>query len=318
MGEKRIGDGSFADAFMASGVGRNVRLDRIDGLFNWSRFKKLLKPLRSSQGRKGYPALMMFKALLLQQWYGLSDPGLEEALLDRLSFRRFCGFTLEDATPDETTFVRFRAALTERGLAEKVFDEVARQLEQQGLILKTGTLIDASLVTASVSKPSGKAGAGSELDPDARWTKQYGRSTFGYKAHIAVDQFSCLIRKAELTPANIYESLVADSLIMGDEKAVYGDKGYEHKERRKRLKAQGIKDRIMHRSHKNQDGLPHWQQVRNRLIIPLRASVEKLFGTMKRSYGYDRMRYRGLARNASHLQLLCIAMNMRRAEVLTS
>jgi len=117
MGEKRIGDGSFADAFMAPGVGRNARLDRIEDLFEWSRFTKLLKPLRSTQGRKGYPALMMFKALLLQQWYSLSDPGLEEALLDRLSFRRFCGFSLDDATPDETTFVRFRSALATRGLA---------------------------------------------------------------------------------------------------------------------------------------------------------------------------------------------------------
>lgn len=318
MGEKRIGDGGFADAFVAPGVGRNARLDRIEVLFDWPCLAKLLKPLRSSRGRKGYPALTMFKALLLQQWYGLSDPGLEEALLDRLSFRRFCGFSLEDATPDETTFVRFRAALAERGLAEKVFGEVSHQLEMQGLILKTGTLIDASLVAASVSKPGGPKAAASPLDPEAAWTKQYGRSYFGYKAHIAVDQFSCLIRKAELTPANIYESLLADDLIMGDEKAVYADKGYEHKDRRRRLKAQGIKDRIMHRSHKHQNGLPHWQQVRNRLIIPLRASVEKLFGTMKRSYGYTRVPYRGLQRNANHLHLLCIAMNMRRAEVLTS
>ena len=125
MGEKRIGDGSFADAFVAPGVGRNARVDRIEDLFNWSRFEKLLKPMRSAQGRKGYPALTMFKALLLQQWYGLSDPGLEEALLDRLSFRRFCGFSLDDATPDETTFVRFRVALADRGLAAKVFAEVA-------------------------------------------------------------------------------------------------------------------------------------------------------------------------------------------------
>ena len=317
MGEKQIGTGSFADAFVAPGVGRNDRLDRIEELFDWSHFKKILKPLRSSQGRKGYPSLSMFKALLLQQWYSLSDPGLEDALLDRLSFRRFCGFSLDDATPDETTFVRFRTALSERGLAEKAFNEVARQLDTQGLILRIGTLIDASLVAASVAKPVGPKGSLSTLDPDAAWTKQYGRSTFGYKAHIAVDQFSCLIRKVEMTPANIYESLVADNLILGDEKAVYADKGYEHKERRKRLKAQGIKDRIMHRSHKYQDGLPHWQQVCNRLIIPLRASVEKLFGTMKRSYAYSRVRYVGLQRNTNHLHLLCIAMNMRRAEVLT-
>ncbi len=318
MGEKLVGTGSFADAFVAAGVGRNARLERIEGLFDWPRLAKILKPLRSARGRKGYPSLSMFKALLLQQWYGLSDPGLEEALLDRLSFRRFCGFSLDDATPDETTFVRFRAAMAEQSLAEKAFGEVTRQLETQGLVLKTGTLIDASLVAASVSKPGGQPGAGSALDTDAAWTRQYGRSHFGYKAHIAVDQFSCLIRKAILTPANVYESEAADDLIMGDEKAVYADKAYEHKARRRRLKARGIKDRIMHRSHKHQNGLPHWQQARNRLIIPIRASVEKLFGTMKRSYGYSRARYRGLERNANHLHLLCIAMNMRRAEVLTS
>ena len=132
MGEKRIGEGSFVEAFMAPGVGANRRLDRIDGLFKWYRFEKLLKPLRSEVGRPGYPALSMFKALLLQQWYGLSDPGLEEALLDRLSFRRFCGFSLDDATPDETTFVRFRAALGEAGLSEKLFAEVNRQLDKRG------------------------------------------------------------------------------------------------------------------------------------------------------------------------------------------
>jgi IS5 family transposase len=316
MGEKRIGAGSFADAFVASGVGRNARLERIEGLFDWSRFATLLKPMRAPSGRKGYPALSMFKALLLQQWYELSDPGLEEALLDRLSFRRFCGFSLDDATPDETTFVRFRAALAERELSEALFLEVNRQLEGRGLILKTGTLIDASLVEASVNRPKGKSGERSPLDPDADWTRQYNRYTFGYKAHIAADQGSCLIRKAKLTPAKVYESQIADDLILGDERAVYADKAYEHKERRKRLKALGIKDRIMHRANKHYP-LSHWQQTRNRLIIPIRSQVEKLFGTLKRSYGYSRARYRGLSRNSNHLYLLCMALNLRRAETLT-
>lgn len=316
MGEKRIGEGSFADAFVASGVGRNERLDRIEELFDWPRLARILKPLRSKYGSKGYPALSLFKALLLQQWYGLSDPGLEEALLDRLSFRRFCGFSLDDATPDETTILRFRAVMAERGLAAKTFDEVNRQLESNGLVLKTGTLIDASLVAASVAKPNGKSGARSALDPEAAWGGE-GGSHFGYKAHLSIDQFSCLIRKATLTPGNINESLEADGLIVGDEKAVYADKGYENKARRRRLKALGVKDRIMHRSHKNQDGLPHWQRVRNKLITPIRASVEKMFGTMKRSHGYDRVRYRGVVRTANHLHLMCIAINMRRAVVLS-
>lgn len=316
MGEKRIGEGSFAEAFVASGVGSNKRLERIEALFDWGRFERLLKPVRSKLGRKGYPALALFKAVLLQQWYGLSDPGLEEALGDRLSFRRFCGFSLSDATPDETTFVRFRAALAERGLAAQLLAEANRQLDSHGLMLRTGTLIDASLVEASVARPSGASGARSARDPDADWTRRGRTGHFGYKAHVAVDEGSDLIRQAELTSAKTAESAVADDLVQGDERAVYADRAYEHKGRRRRLRAAGIKDRIMHRSHKNQEALPHWQQVRNRLIAPVRANVERLFGTMKRSYGYRRVRYRGLDRNRCHLHLLCIAINLRRAEVL--
>jgi len=314
MGEMRIGDGGFADAFVAPGVGSNRRLERIDELFDWRRFEELLQPLRSALGRKGYPALALFKALLLQQWYQLSDPGLEEALGDRLSFRRFCGFSLCDATPDETTFVRFRGALAERGLAERLLAETNRQLDARGLILKTGTLIDASLVAASVARPSGTRSA---LDPEANWTRRGHVSHFGYKAHVAVDAGSGVVRDNELTPASTYESEVADDLIQGDEGAVYGDRAYEQKARRQRLKAAGIKDRIMHRANKHHPKLGHWQQLRNRLIAPIRANVERVFGTLKRSYGYRRVRYRGLERNRSHLHLLCIAINLRRAEVLT-
>ncbi len=314
MGEKRIGEGSFAEAFMAAGVGTNKRLERIEGLFEWPRFESLLKTMRSPAGRRGYPAVAMFKALLLQQWYGLSDPGLEEALLDRLSFRRFCGFSLDDATPDETTFVRFRAALAAQGLSQDLFDEVNRQLDARGAILKSGTLIDASLVAASVARPPRSAGEVSPHDRDASFTRRGGQSVFGYKAHLAVDAGSDIIRAAVLTGARVGDSLVADGLIQGDEEAVYADRAYENKHRRRRLKAAGIKDRIMHRSHKNQDGLPHWQRVRNRLIAPIRANVERQFALMKCSYGYRRVRYRGLKRNQSHLYLLCIAINLRRAE----
>ncbi len=316
MGEKRIGDAGFAEAFMAAGVGSNRRLERIEGLFDWTRFEKRLKPLRSAIGRKGYPALSMFKALLLRQWYGLSDPGLEAALGDRLSFRRFRGYSMLDATPDETTFVRFRAALAERGLGDKLLGEVNRQLEKQGLMLKTGTLIDATLIEAAVSRPSGVPGGLSPLDPDADWTRRGRTAYFGFKSHLGVDQGSGLIRGAIMISAKINESSVADALIMGDEQAVYADKAYEQKARRRRLKAAGIKDRIMHRADKHRPTLPHWYRARNRLIAPIRANVERVFGLMKRGYGYRRARYRGLARNQSHLHLLCIAINPRRAEIL--
>jgi IS5 family transposase len=234
---------------MTKGLGSNARLEKIAGLVDWSRFEQLLSRVRPGEsGRPPYRAIGMFKALLLQQWYGLSDPGLEEALGDRLSFRRFCGFALDEATPDETTLCRFRQALIAAGLRDRLLEELNSQLDGRGLMLKQGTMIDATLVTAQVRPPGvaadGTAGR-SELDRDANWTRQQGKSHFGYKAHIAMDQGSCLIRRSRLTPAKVYESEVADDLILGDEKAVYADRAYEHKERRRRLKALGIKDRIM-------------------------------------------------------------------------
>ena len=316
---KRGQDGQLglAEAFMAKGLGSNARLEKIGGLVDWSRFEWLLSKVRPGEsGRPPYRSLAMFKALLLQQWYGLSDPGLEEALGDRLSFRRFCGFALDETTPDETTVCRFRQALIEAGLRDRLLTELNSQLESRGLMLKQGTMIDATLVAAQARPPKAAAGgeAGrSSCDPDADWTRQHGKSHFGYKAHVAVDQGSQLIRRALLTPAKVCESQVADELITGDEKAVYADRAYEHKERRRRLKALGIKDRIMHRRHKHQTQLPRWQQRRNRLIAPVRAAVEHIFATLKRCYGYRRVRYFRLDRNALHLELLCMALNLRTA-----
>ena len=311
----------LAEAFMAKGLGGNARLEKIAGLVDWSRFERLLSKVRPGEsGRPPYRALSMFKALLLQQWYSLSDPALEEALGDRLSFRRFCGFALDETTPDETTICRFRQALLGAGLRDRLLKELNNQLDGRGLMLKQGTMIDATLVAAQARPPAvtsaGTAGQ-SDHDRDANWTRQNGRSYFGYKAHIAMDQGSRLIRRSVLTPAKVYESQVADELIAGDEKAVYADRAYEHKERRRRLKAMGIKDRILHRGHKHRSGLPHWQQRRNRLIASIRATIEHVFATLKRCYGYRRVRYFRLDRNALHLELLCMALNLRRAAVLT-
>ncbi|MCY4640049.1 MAG: IS5 family transposase, partial [Chloroflexi bacterium] len=174
---------------------------------------------------------------------------------------------------------------------------------------------DATIVEAAVRRPPQRRGPGarSETDPDAAWTRRGREAYFGYKAHIGMDGGSGLIRKALLTPANVNESEVADRLLSGDEAALYADKAYESKARRARLRSRGVKDRIMHRSHKNQRALPHWQRRRNALIAPLRAPVEQVFGTLKRGYGYRRVRYLGLRRNATELWLKCTAYNLRRA-----
>ena len=318
---RHSGQRGLADE-VVSGQGRESRLQRIDALIDWKTVAALMAPIYSApSGRPSYPPLVMIKAVILAQWYNLSDPELEEALADRLSFRRFCGLILDEQTPDHVTIWRFRKELSKRRLAEALLSEVNRQLDGRGLVVKRGTLLDATLVKAQARPPKGGAGrngAGSEVDADANWTRQGGPYHFGYKAHVAVDQHSGLVRRAVLTPAKVYESEVADRLISGDERAVYADKAYEHKQRRRRLKAEGIKDRIMHRSHKNQLALPHWQQRRNALIAPIRRQVERIFGTLKRSYGYTRVRYYSLAANETHLHLLATALNLRRAEVLTA
>ena len=315
---------SFVDALLPTGFGRNQRLERISGLLDWSPIAALVAPVRAGEtGRPPYRALAMFRALLLQQWYGLSDPGLEEALLDRVSFRRFCGFALEEETPDETTICRFRNALKEAGLGEALFGEVARQLDAAGFMVKSGTLIDASLVESAVRRPpDGSTPRGEESrsphDADANWTRHGDkrRLFFGYKLHVGVDRGSGLIRSRRLTPAKVYESEVADDLVLGDERAVYADKAYEKRARRQALKARGIKDRIQHRRSRMQPALPHWQAVRNTLIGRVRSGVERVFAELKRGYGLRRLRYRGLAANAFHIDLMAIAYNLRRAAML--
>lgn len=310
---------SLAEAFVGRKLGANETLDRIGKLARWYRFEKLLNRLHVAEtGRPSYPPLVMFKALLLAQWYGLSDMALEEALNDRLSFRRFVGLGLDGATPDHTTLCRFRNDLAAAGLTEKLFEEMNRQLERLGLVLKRGTLIDATLVEAATTPPA----FGSEedgLDPEAAFGKRTGRggSIYGFKAHVAVDQGSILIRDAVLTPGNVNETVVADELVQGDERAVYADAAYDTHERRAMLKARRIADGIMHRPNKHHPMLPPWQKQRNRAISAVRAQVETIFAILKRHYGYTRVRYRGLIKNQSHLYLLCLALNLRRAVVLT-
>lgn len=318
MAHRELSQLSLADGIVHGLAGSNARLERIDGLLDWSAFEARLSVIYSARkGRPSYPPLTMFKGLLLQQWYGLSDPGLEEALGDRLSFRRFCGLALDQAAPDHSTISRFRKQLARHDLSGALFEELGRQLDAKRLIVRQGTLIDATLVAAQAKKPPfGKEGGGT-VDRDANWTRRGNKSHFGYKAHIAVDQGSGLIRRQLLTPASVNDTVPADALIIGDEAAVYADKAYDSHARRARLRAAGIKDRIMHRPNKHHPSVPRWKARRNKLIAPIRAAVEGIFGTMKRSYGYRRVRYFNLAANSVHLDLLCIAINLRRAEVLT-
>ena len=312
MGDQR----SMVEALMDPRLGTNARLSRIDGLIDWRRLEPLLSGVRNGEtGRPPYPALSMLKALYLQALYDLSDPGLEEALLDRLSFRRFCGLGVEAGTPDETTICRFRAAVSQGGVMEACLAEINRQLDAKGLMLKKGTLLDASIVAATHNPPRREAGMGSAhpKEPGADWTNKGGKSFFGYKMHVGVDEGSGLIRTALFTQARLLDGQAAEALICGDEAAVYADRAYESKRRRAALKAAGIKDRIMHRRHKHMPVLPHWMAVRNRLIAKRRAPVEAIFSAMKRLYGKARTRCHSLERNAADFIAFATVYNLKRS-----
>jgi IS5 family transposase len=319
MAHRVLGQASLADALVSPKAGTNTRLRRIAELVDWSGFAARLADLHASGvGRPSWPPLLMFRCLLLQQWYGLSDPAAEEALNDRLSFRAFVGLALDEAAPDHSALSRFRTLLAERGRLEPLLAELNRQFDARGLILREGTLIDASLVEADAKPRRHRLGTRCESDRDARWTARKGGTVFGYKAHVAVDAGSGLIRAAVLTPANIHDSAMAEQLIQGDEAAVYADRGYDQAARRARLAARGIADGIMRRTQRNTS--PDEAAAiasRNRLLAPLRAPVERVFGIWKQWYGYRRVRYRSLLRNAAQLGLLVIATNLRRALVLT-
>jgi len=311
---------SMVDALLGPGLGSNAKLAGIDELIDWRQVEPLLKGLRTGQtGRPPYAPISMLKALYLQALYDLSDPGLEEALLDRLSFRRFCGFALDAGTPDETTLCRFRAATASLGVLEHCFAEINRQLDARGLMLRKGTIMDASLVKAARNPPSGegiKSGDTHPGEPGADWTMKDGRAHFGYRFHIGLDQGSGLIRRMAFTPARIQDVERADALISGDEKAVYADRGYEGGKRRIRLKAAGIKDRIMHRRHRYMPALPRWQKRRNVLIAIRRAPVEAVFSAMKRLYGKARARCHSIERNTADFLAFATVYNLRRAVIL--
>jgi transposase, IS5 family len=312
MSVKQSGQFSFLEALAPQGLGRNGRLDRLNELVKWYRFEKVLSRVRSDgPGRPSYPPLLMFKALLLQSLYGLSDAEMEEALLDRLSFRRFVGLSLEEAAADHTTICRFRNLLVEQGLLEKLFAELDRQLDQAGLILRRGTMLDATVIETTAARPGDTTPSS---DPDARFTRRTGKggSSFGYKAHVGVDQGSGLIRSVVTTPANVSDTVVADALIRGDERAVLADKAYHTHAREQALKAKGIKPRLMRRTNKHHRVLPPRLARFNQLIALRRAAVETTFATLKRRMGLRLIRYRGLIKAHGQVMIAAMAFNMRR------
>jgi IS5 family transposase len=254
----------------------------------------------------------MFKALLLQQWYGLSDPGLEEAICDRLSFQRFLGLSLSEPVPDETRICRFRNRLAQAELGERLFALLEEQLKAKGLLVRRGSLIDATLIKAQTHPtPKGEPNP----DPEADWTRRGKDGHFGYKVHLAVDQGSDLIRRLALTAASISESHRFEEMVVGDEAAVFADGAYARDARKAALRSRGVFCGIINRPWRYRP-VSKKQKRRNKFFSRVRRAVERVIGTLKRHYSMERCRYRGRLRNLNHFWLKGICYNLKKMLVL--
>ncbi|MBX3356724.1 MAG: IS5 family transposase [Phycisphaeraceae bacterium] len=304
-------DGMTADL----GGPRTARLlDRLDKSVSW---KELVAPIaklpeyreKRGVGRPAWQPETMLRALLLAKWFNLSDPQLEECLKDRLSFRRFVGLSLTDATPDETTFVVFRRRLRDAGLDRTIFDATLAQLEKRGLLVKEGTLVDATIIEQS--RGSHRDDGTSTRDPEASFTKKSGQTHFGFKGHIAADR-SSLVTDFRFSDAAPHDSNFIDELTEDETSMVVADTAYRSEERERRLLARGVTPVIAFKRQRGEKELAKELRVFNRIVASLRAVVEHPFAWMKRT-GYRRVRYRGLRRNAFDFALHLVAYNWRRS-----
>jgi IS5 family transposase len=309
---------TFTDASVADLGGPRTAafLQRCEQLIDWQELARSIAhlfPEHARGGRPFWPAVTMLKCVMLQKWFNLSDPQLEEQLRDRISFRRFVGLSFDDVTPDETTMVNFRKRLREHGCASSLFETVVAALRKKGLVLREGTIVDATIVDAPMGqKVKGDDGFERHThDRAATYTKNHGTLRHGYKAHLATDTRGMIIDWVFDT-ARPHDSNHIDRLTGPERTAVYADSAYSGKERRRRLAEDGVTDRIVHKRVRGQKELSPGQKAHNAACSKVRAFVEHPRAWMVKM-GYTVARYRGLTRNALDFALVSIAYNFKRS-----
>ncbi|MGC9424242.1 IS5 family transposase, partial [Vibrio sp.] len=293
-------------------------LDDFETIIDWSVIEHQLSRIHSNpMGEKAWPPIMMFKVLLLQSWYNLSDPACEKQLARDLLFRRFARLNIDDGVPDHSTIWRFRTKLQKEGHLQPLLDLINDQLHAQGVLIKTGqaTIIDASVIEAKNNRPNKNARGENTQDKDASYNVKTAsdgkqKTTYGFKAHINVDEDG-LIRSEQLSTGKLHDSNVFESLLTGTEKAAYADSAYKSEKHDKLLAQRGVSNRILHRAYRNKP-LTDEQKQFNRHASEVRCTVERVFGILKRLYGLGKARYLGLERNQARLSLIAMAYNLKR------
>ena len=289
---------------------RELFLAEMDAVVPWTRLLALIAPHYPRTGAKGgrppMPVETMLRVYFLQNWYALSDPMAEEMLYDSDAMRRFAGIELgDDRIPDETTILNFRHLLEREGLTEAIFAEVNAYLAEKGMTLRSGTLVDATIIDAP-SSTKNEAGA---RDPEMSSTKKGNDWYFGMKAHVGVDADSGVVHSLDTTTAKVHDSRVWDELLHGEETSVWADKGYVSAEREAAFGQGGKVWGVMRKAPKGGKLHPIDEDI-NRIIAMVRAKVEHPFRVVKRQFGYVKTRYRGLAKNRAQLFTLFALGNL--------
>jgi transposase, IS5 family len=289
---------------------REQFLSEMDAVVPWGRLLALIAPHYPKAGPKGGRPPMLLETMLrvyfLQNWYALSDPMAEETLYDSEAMRRFAGIELgDDRIPDETTILNFRHLLERHDLTEALFAEMNAHLADKGITLRSGTLVDATIIDAP-SSTKNKAGT---RDPEMSSTKKGNAWYFGMKAHIGVDVESGITHSLDTSTAKLHDSQVWDELLHGGETSVWADKGYVSAQREAAFNGPGRFWGVMRKASKGAPLHPLDERI-NRIIAMVRARVEHPFRVIKRQFGHVKTRYRGLAKNRAQLFTLFALGNL--------
>jgi len=292
---------------------REKFLEKMEKLIPWDKLENQIEPFypKVGNGRRPYPLSTMLRIHCMQLFYNLSDPAMEDALYEIESMRRFARLKLTGPIPDETTILNFRHLLEQHSLGKSLFDNVNEFLTDQGLILKEGSIVDASIISA----PKSTKNQSKERDPEMHQTKKGNEWHFGMKLHIGVDDTFGLVHSFSTTSANVHDITQTDKLLHGEEKAIWGDAGYIGVEKRDEHAEREVEWHIAQRPGKRKT-MPKKSAAEKyeKLKAQIRAKVEHPFLMVKRRFGYDKARYRGLAKNENRLSVLLAFSNLLMSE----
>lgn len=291
---------------------REIFLERMEKLIPWKQLEKKVGRHyhKGDRGRPPYPLSTMLRVHCMQLFYNLSDPAMEDALYEIESMRRFAGLRLADRLPDETTILNFRHFLERHGLGKVLFKEVNKHLEKNGLMLREGSIVDATIISA----PSSTKNQSGKRDPEMHQTKKGNEWHFGMKMHIGVDDTLGLIHSIDTTAANVHDIVPSGKLLHGDEKRVFGDAGYRGIHRRDEHKHRNGVSWFIARRPGERKSLSDLLREAEEIKASVRAKVEHPFRYIKQVFGYSKVRYRGLAKNSNRLHLLAAFSNLLMGE----